>query len=170
MWGGDLPVAWPCKTGRVLEKNPIRKEMNMRGLVRTWFLGALLLLAAAGSQAAQVPEYVGKVDHVFDGQTVRIYYRGGQIRVRLPALETPEPLQAKRALTDLVAGKTVRVTEIRWDNGYLIGHVSVGDKDVRTELVREGHARVASSGLAAANLDGLQDKAREADLGIWAQR
>ncbi len=142
----------------------------MKGIVSKRFLGALLLLVTGGSQAAQLPEYVGKVDHVYDGQTVRIHYRGGQIRVRLPALETPEPLQAKRALTDLVAGKTVRVTEIRWDNGYLIGHVSVDNKDVGTELVRTGHARVASTNLADTDLDRPQQNAREADLGIWAQR
>ena len=141
----------------------------MRDIISKWALGALLLVAA-GSQAAQVPEYVGKVDHVYDGQTVRIHYRGGQIRVRLPALEIPEPLQAKQALTDLVAGKTVRVTELRWDNVYLIGHVSVDDKDVGTELVRTGHARVASTNLTEANLNRLQDNSRETDLGIWAQR
>ncbi len=142
----------------------------MKGIVSKRFLGALLLLVAAGSQAAQFPEYVGKVNHVYDGQTVRIFYRGGQIRVRLPALEIPDPLQAKQALTDLVAGKTVRVTEIRWDNGYLIGHLSVDDKDVGTELVRKGHARVTPSGLADTKLDRLQDNARKAELGIWAQR
>ncbi len=142
----------------------------MKGIVRTWFLGALLLLVAAGSQATHVPEYVGKVDHVYDGRTVRIHYRGGQIRVRMPAIETPEPLQAKQALTELVAGKTVRVTEIRWDNGYLIGHVSVDSKDVGTELVREGHARVAPPSLADADLDRLQDNARSSERGVWAQR
>ncbi len=142
----------------------------MKSIVSKWFLGAVLLLAAAGSQATQRPEYVGKVDHVYDGQTVRIFYRGGQIRVRLPAIEIPNPPQARQALIELVAGKTVRVREIRWDNGYLIGHLSVGDRDVKTELVREGHARIAPSKVADANLDGLQDEAPELELGIWAQR
>ena len=142
----------------------------MNSIVSKWFLGALLLLVAAGSQATQRPEYTGKVDHVYDGQTVRIFYRGGQIRVRLPAMETPEPLRAKRALAKLVAGKTVRVTEIRWDNGYLIGHLSVDDKDVRTELAREGHARVARTGPADSDLNRLENDARDTKLGIWAQR
>ena len=142
----------------------------MRSTVSKWLLGALLLMLAAFCQATQQPEYIGKVDHVYDGQTVRIFYRGGQIRVRLPAIETPEPLQAKQALTEMVAGKTVRVRQIRWDNGYLIGHLSVDDNDVRTELAREGHARISPSGLADANLDRMQKNAREMELGIRTQR
>ena len=137
----------------------------MKGIVSKGLLGALLLVAAV-SQATQRPEYTGKVNHVYDGQTVRIFYRGGQIRVRLPALETLEPLQAKLALTEMVAGKTVRVREIRWGNGYLIGHLSVDDKDVRTELVREGHTRVAPAHRADDNPQRAQDNARE----IWALR
>lgn len=138
--------------------------------VSRWILGALLLHVAIGLQAAQPQEYVGRVDHIYDGQTVRIFYRGGQIRVRLPAIETPDPLRAKQALTELVAGKTVRVREIRWDKGYLVGYLSVDNQDVGAELVRVGHARVARTGTADDGPDGLQDKSRKAELGIWAQR
>ena len=104
-------------------------------------LSAMLLHFSVGLHAARLQEYVGKVDHIYDGQTVRIFYRGGQIRVRLPAIETPQTEEAKEALAKLVAGKTVRITQIRWDKGYLIGDVYVDDKDVRSELVRVGHAR-----------------------------
>ncbi len=138
--------------------------------VSRWILGALLLVLAPGLQATQPREYVGKVDHVYDGRTVRIFYRGGQIRVRLPGIESPNPQQAKQALTKMVAGKTARVREVRWDDGYLIGYLSVDDKDVGTELVRAGYARTARGYRPGADLKWAQDEARAAELGIWAQR
>ena len=104
-------------------------------------LSTLILQLSVGLHAARPQEYVGRVDHIYDGQTVRVFYRGGQIRVRLPAIETPQAQKAKQTLAKLVSGKTVRITEIRWDKGYLIGNLTVDDKDVRSELVRVGHAR-----------------------------
>ena len=135
-----------------------------------WITAALLLSVTGGLQAAPPQEYVGKVDHVYDGQTVRIFYRGGQIRVRLTAIETPQPREAKQALTRLVAGKTVRVKEIRWHNGYLLGHVSVDGQDIGAQLVKEGYAQLAGAAIAEPELARLQNNSRDPGLGAWAQR
>ncbi len=135
-----------------------------------WFLGALLLQFAVGLQAAHGQEYVGKVDHIYDGQTVRIFYRGGQIRVRLAALETPDSQEAKQALAGLVAGKTVRVREVRWEEGFLVGYLMVDEKDVGAELVRAGQAHFTTTHSPYAGLQPLQEDPRAGKLGTWAQR
>ncbi len=135
-----------------------------------WILGAILLHVATGLPATQPQEYVGKVDHVYDGQTVRIFYRGGQIRVRLPAVENPNSQQARQALARLVAGKTVRVREIRWDQGYLIGHLLVDNKDVAAELAKAVQEHVAGARMPHPNQGPAQHDIQATDLGTWAQR
>ena len=140
----------------------------MSSKANRWILGAILLHVAASLQAAQPQEYVGKVDHVYDGQTVRIFYRGGQIRVRLPTVENPDSQQAKRTLARLVVGKTVRVREIRWDEGYLVGNLLVDNKDVAAELSEAMQEPLA--GAPKSEPEPAQHNIHAIDLGTWAQR
>ncbi len=143
----------------------------MLSKVNRWILGVILLHVAASLQAAQPQEYMGKVDHVYDGQTVRIFYRGGQIRVRLPAVENPDSQQTRQTLARLVAGKTVRVKEIRWDQGYLVGHLLVDNTDVAAELARAMQENVAGAPRSDPELGPAQHDIQDAaDLGTWAQR
>lgn len=83
---------------------------------------AATLLAGGPARAMEGGEYVGTVNHVFDEDTLRIAHRyGGQIQVRVMGLEgAREPV----TLDDLM-GRTVRVTDARWREGFLEGRVEV---------------------------------------------
>ncbi len=93
-----------------------------RNTLAAAFVAALVAApgAAAATDARDV--YEGKVNHVIDAETLRISHtRGGQIRVR-PA----EPAaRSAEELTRRYLGRTVRILNPRWQNGYLVGDVDL---------------------------------------------
>ena len=73
----------------------------------------LLLILSAFAAAA---EYTGKVVSVHDGDTIRVLYHGGELKVRLECIDAPELHQpygkdSKETLSNLVFGRTVLVKE-----------------------------------------------------------
>ncbi len=138
-------------------------------------LSSLLLVALAiyspvqASQALYGAEYTGRVNHVFDASTIRVAYKGGQIRVKLAAIQAPYALQAKQALARQLLGKNVKIKELHWQDGYLVGRVSVDGKSVCAELVRQGHARVADEFWERPALRHLENEAKRDQRGIWSK-
>ena len=139
----------------------------MRALSRLLTLALIMYLPVQASQALSGPEYNGQVNHVYDASTIRVAYKGGQIRVKLAAIDAPYAHEAKQALARQVLGKQVKVEELRWQRGYLVGRVSVDGKGICTELVRQGYARVADEFADVPHLRQSEQEAKRARGGIW---
>ena len=114
------------------------------------------------------------VVRVKDGDSLVVDSNGREAEVRLADIDTPEFNQpwgeeARDALRALVDGKEVRL-ELVGGDAYrrIVAHVSVGDVDVNAELVRRGLAWVRRAYDPAASLVALEDGARQAERGLWA--
>jgi endonuclease YncB( thermonuclease family) len=118
--------------------------------------------------------YEGKVVAVSDGDTIRVLYKGGQLKVRLAEIDTPEKGQpwgsrARQALSDLVFGKLVRVVEQDRDRyGRIVGRVYLDGTDVNAEMVRSGSAWVYRKYAKDKGLYRLEMEAKGAKRGLWA--
>jgi endonuclease YncB( thermonuclease family) len=107
-------------------------------------LAVLLLFAATAS----AEELRGRVDQVYDGDTIYVRYpgrRSGDV-VRLEGIDAPERHQAfgarsRESLRALVRYKTVTI-DVRGRDAYgrLIGLVFLDDLDVGLEQIRRGMA------------------------------
>lgn len=110
---------------------------------------------------------------IADGDTIRVLYKGGQLKIRLAEIDTPEKEQpygnrARQALAELVAGKVVRVVEQDRDRyGRIVGRVYVGDLDVNAALVRQGAAWVYRQYAKDQKLFRIEREAKTAGRGLW---
>ncbi len=109
----------------------------MRRLIVLLTLAFCLSVPALAPAAAGAGEYVGKVNHVMSDSTLRMNYKGGQIRVRLQSVEAVEWPDLKQALEERLVGREVRVEGIRWQEGYLLGRVYLEGKHVGRELLAD---------------------------------
>ena len=114
------------------------------------------------------------VVRVKDGDSLVVESNGREAEVRLADIDTPEVNQprgdeAREALRSLVAGKDVRL-ELVGGDAYrrIVAHVFVGEIDVNAELVRRGLAWVRRAYDPAPSLVALEDGARQARRGLWA--
>ena len=114
------------------------------------------------------------VVRVKDGDSLVVDSNGREVEVRLADIDTPEFNQprgdeARDVLRSLVDGKEVRLELIGGD-AYrrIVAHVFVGDLDVNAELVRRGLAWVRRAYDPAPSLIALEDGARQAERGLWA--
>jgi endonuclease YncB( thermonuclease family) len=137
---------------------------------------ALLFVQAAAGAAPPAAEGVllGRVDHVADGDTLTVRVDGERHRVRLHQIDAPEHAQpgaaeARRALAAKVDGRYVRLrVETVDDYGRLVAGVSLGERDINRELVREGHAWAFRRYLEDRSLLDDEAAARRAGRGLWA--
>jgi micrococcal nuclease len=115
---------------------------------------------------------------VADGDTISVMRAGYAVRVRLHGIDAPEKGQAfsnraKQFMSDLVFGKEVTVHDRGLDRyGRTIGEVFLLDgRNVNHEIVRAGFAwwfrRYARDDR---KLEKLEENAREARRGLWADR
>ena len=135
---------------------------------------AALLVVALLVHAATAAEITGRVVGIADGDTLTILdAHQRQTRIRLAEIDAPESHQpfgsrAKRALSELVFGKAVRVVVIGTDRyGRTVGRIYVGALDVSAEMVR-GAAWVFVRYSRDPSLRALEQQAREARRGLWA--
>jgi endonuclease YncB( thermonuclease family) len=118
----------------------------------------------------------GQVVRVVDGDTLVVQLASGPLRVRLYAVDAPEKQQpygkeAAAALAELTAGKPVSIEPIEQDRyERLVGIVHVGDTNVNSRLVSQGHAWAYRRYMrkADAKLCSLEDQARRARQGLWS--
>lgn len=93
-------------------------------------------------------EYIGKVIAVADGDTLRVLYQGGQLKVRLAEIDTPEKGQpygsrAREGLTALCFRKEARMVEQARDRyGCIVGRVYCAGVDANAAMIRQGAAWV----------------------------
>ena len=117
----------------------------------------------------------GKVVGVTDGDTIKILTsERQQVKVRLYGIDAPEKKQpygadAKRFLSDLVAGKNVRIEE-RGKDRYkrTLGIVYLKDNDINEILVLNGYAWAFTK--YSKIYESQERQARNKRLGLWQDK
>ncbi len=131
-----------------------------------------LLLALLASPAWA--DFTGKVVAVADGDTITVLRDHVQVKVRLVEIDAPEKAQAfgnrsKESLSELCFGKTATLADKGKDRyGRTIGRVSCAGVDANAEQVRHGMAWVYDRYVMDRGLYSIQDEARSARRGLWA--
>jgi endonuclease YncB( thermonuclease family) len=136
---------------------------------------ALLLLLPA---CALAESFLARSVVVLDGDTVLVRREAGvrPMKVRLAEIDAPEKGQdfgdaSKRSLAGMLAGRQVRIDPVAVDNyGRLVARLYVDDVSVNAELIRHGMAWEYSLNHRNREYLRLQDEARQARRGLWAQR
>jgi endonuclease YncB( thermonuclease family) len=134
-----------------------------------------LALACVLLAASHEPPFAGRVRSVVDGDSLLVSLAPSRdVEVRLFGIDSPEGDQpygnrAREALAGLVAGREVTVTPVDRDSyGRTVARVSVGEREVNTELVRAGAAWVYRKYTDDPLLLAAETEAREAHRGIWS--
>lgn len=116
----------------------------------------------------------GKVVGVTDGDTLTLLDEANrQHKIRLEGIDAPESAQpfgtqAKKALSDKVFGKSIRVEKTGTDKyGRTLGRVYVGNSYVNRELLAEGMAWHYKEFNRDIDLAEAEDKARAEKRGLW---
>ncbi len=139
----------------------------------------LFLLFAIVPCLACAEAFDAHVFRVTDGDTIKVraLTGGREIKVRLARIDAPEGGQAfgqvaKRAMSDLVFGKDVRlVPQPRPDRyGRMIADIFVGDLWVNLEMVRLGLAWQYLLFDQSSELRAAQEEAQSAGRGLWIDR
>ncbi len=141
---------------------------------------ALLLCAAASPAAADLS---CKVVGVADGDTITALCQGNeQVKVRLAEIDAPEKAQpfgakSKQLLSGLCFGKQARISPQGRDRyGRTIGRIYCFTPGVKTgidanaEQIRRGMAWVFDRYVTDRDLYRIQDDARDARRGLWADQ
>jgi len=118
----------------------------------------------------------GKVVAISDGDTIRVYDRNENIqyKIRLSGIDAPEKNQpygrkSKEALSNLIFGKTVRVSDQGKDRyKRILGYVKLGDIDVNLEMVKSGNAWTYRKYNQSEDYLDAENSAKEKRLGLWA--
>lgn len=123
--------------------------------------------------------FTGKVVSVVDGDTIGVLVKRGTLSatydVRLLHIDAPEKGQdfskaAKKALSDMTFGKTVKVFYEKLDRyGRILGEVYVGDRLINKEMVRKGMAWVYRKYCYDPYYLRLEAEARNNFTGLWSQ-
>mgnify|MGYP003393180145 CR=1 FL=1 len=132
---------------------------------------ALVLLALP---IAAYADLVGSVVKIQDGDSLTVLVGKRQVKVRLTEIDTPERGQpfgtrARESLSELCAGKEARVVDKGKDRyGRTLGRVYCASVDTSAEQVRRGMAWVFDRFVTDRSLYTLQDEAKAARRGLWA--
>ncbi len=136
------------------------------------FLG----IALVASQALAA-DFTGRVVGVSDGDTITVLHDGKGERIRLHGIDCPEKRQAfgkraKQVTSTLVFGKGVTVQVLDRDRyGRTVGVVLLPDgRSLNHELVRAGLAWMYRRYSDDQSLSDLEEEARGARRGLWADR
>lgn len=134
----------------------------------------LLLFLALAVHAAAAETLQGKVVRVSDGDTLTLLVERKEVVIRLSEIDAPELKQAfgrraKDSLGELCARHAAVVHAAGKDRyGRVLGRVDCGGVDANAEQVRRGLAWVFDRYVTDRALYALQDQARVARLGLWA--
>jgi len=125
------------------------------------------------AEEAHQPVLVGKVVHVYDGDTIRVQLDSGPIVVRLHSIDTPEHdqpwgRQATAALAGRVQGRRVSLDVVTQDSyERLVADVSMGGESINAWMVRQGNAWAYRHYLEDGGFCTLEAQARAARRGLW---
>jgi endonuclease YncB( thermonuclease family) len=159
------------KLGRKARPGAPPQKSSTRALL----LIVILLIAATVAFKADAETLQGRVIGVSDGDTITILdAQKAQHKIRLAEIDAPESHQAfgeksKQALSALVFNREVTVVVATKDRyGRDVGRVYVNEQDVNAEQVRAGMAWIYTRYASDAALAPLEQAARAARLGLWA--
>lgn len=162
----------PALIGRALHKRSFMQFFSYAFSMRLFlFLFSIFLL----NNVTVAAEFGGKVVSVADGDTLTVLVNNRQIRIRLVEIDAPEKGQAygtrsRQSLSDMTHGKIVRVVSSGPDRFKReLGRVYAGGLDVNAEQVRRGMAWVFDRYVTDRSLYVLQDDAKAARRGLWAE-
>ena len=133
-----------------------------------WYqlLGLALFVACSASAEPVV--------RVKDGDTITVRSGGDEVDIRLADIDAPESDQprgpeARRVLQALLDGREAELGLVGGDAYQrIVARVSAGGIDVNAEMVRRGLAWVLRDYDPAPQLIQLEDDARAAARGLWA--
>jgi endonuclease YncB( thermonuclease family) len=155
----------------------MKRVMNRLGTAS--LLVTMLCLNDLAYAESPVPdrknEFITRIIAVLDGDTVLIRRHGILMRIRLAEIDAPEKAQAygetsRRSLSDMVMGKPVKFIVKAVDRyGRMVANLYVAGLDVNSEQVRRGMAWEYSNFHGNRVMVALQDEARRASRGLWAQ-
>ena len=117
---------------------------------------------------------VYKVVSISDGDTIDVLIDERTLRLRFAEIDTPEKGQpfgknAKQGLSDLIAGRNVRVVVDDTDRyGRAIAHVYAGDVHVNKWMVQQGLAWHYKAFSDSEELALAENEARQARRGLWS--
>ncbi len=132
----------------------------------------MLCCIAVGAEAET---FTAKVIAVMDGDTILILRHGKPVKLRMANIDAPERAQAfgkqsRESLLEMVGKKQVRIDTRAVDQyGRVIGLVSVEGRNINQEQVRRGMAWEYSNHHSDKTYISLQNEARQAKRGLWAQ-
>lgn len=113
---------------------------------------------------------------VHEGDRLTIYHQGRKDMVYLRNVDCPElkqsyGKQAKRATAAYIANREVVVRDLKRDRqGRMTADVLLPDgRQIAYELVKEGLARVQPDGSDDQALKDMEELARAAGKGLWAE-
>lgn len=116
-----------------------------------------------------------KVVRVIDGDTVDLLLNGKQTRIRIAEIDCPERGQpfSKRATEFTKAFTNGKIVNLKIRNkdryGRFVGYLSVGNKDLSAELVKNGYAWVYRYFSDQPLLLKYEDRAKKNKVGLWAE-
>lgn len=148
------------------------KERIMRPIALTILLISSVLLAAPPKI---IDQFTGKVVGVTDGDTVTVLVNKKTVTVRLDGIDAPESRQSfgtksKQALSKLVFGKQVTIKKTGEDRyKRTLGVIMLGNVDANAKMVEDGWAWHFKKYNDEERLAKLENKARSAKRGLWAE-
>ncbi len=120
-------------------------------------------------------DFTGRVVGISDGDTITVMHNGKGERIRLHGIDCPEKRQAfgnraKQFTSNLVFAKTVTVQVVDRDRyGRTVGVVLLPDgRSLNHELVKAGFAWMYRRYTNDQSLSDLEEEARVAGRGLWA--
>jgi endonuclease YncB( thermonuclease family) len=133
----------------------------------------LLLVAVLCADSSEI---TGKVVSIQDGDTITVLVGKEQVKVRLDGIDAPESKQAfgtkaKQHLSELIGDNQVRVVVSGKDRyGRTLGTVFVSSKNLNEQMVKDGFAWHYKQYSKERQLAQLEDEARAAKRGLWADK
>ena len=153
-------------------RGPRLRRSHKVGLAGALFAAVALLFSQFHGKKVE-----GEVVAVLDGDTIEVMREGKAQRVRLYGVDCPEKRQpygraAKQFTSSLCFGKVVSVRVVDKDRyGRLVGDVTLPDgRGLNRELVRAGLAWWYRAYSKDSTLKDLEDEARSARRGLWADK
>lgn len=117
----------------------------------------------------------GKVIYITDGDTFHVLINKIDTTIRLHAVDSPEPAQpfsaqAKNALADKVKGKIVSLKTHGKNHDRYVADVTLNGESINEFMVAEGLAWNSPKYSKSQKLIDLQNQAKEAKKGLWADK
>ena len=143
---------------------------------RLWLQLTLMLMSLFPAGALAQPQAVRLVA-VTDGDTMIVLGQRGRLTVRLAGIDAPDirqrnGIRARQTLIALCSGEAITIETRSPSTRPETARVTCNGRDVSAELVTQGLAWVTSAAgdasFHAGRLQPLEDEARAARRGVWA--